>query len=174
MYGAVKLHKQLQFIRLEDSDCVDYYRTCWSKQSWRVLVQARQSYRNTPGANGDTFLQLHISILRICAQTKHNLNTESMNNWVFFFSGKARAVTKAKAGVMCSLVWHLDPKVYKKGFCILYFSHARVDLVKGNIFTNLTVWLQQHIDSNVIGYCWHLVVQVCKKPPGWWFNAPFM
>lgn len=54
---------------------------------------------------------------------------------------------------MCSPLRHYDLEVDKKGRHIRSFSHARVDLVIGNISPPSRVRSHQHVDSDVMGFC---------------------
>ena len=158
MYGAVKLHNQLQFI--------GEGRLC-SLPQYRLIGALLRSVNQSP-----IELQSHTwgsgKQLRICPQNEAQAIPT-------FLPGKARAVTRAKAGVMRSPAWHLDPEVHKKCPHILYFPHARVDVVRGNFFTDLTVWSQQHIGLNIMGFCLLLTTDTgVLQPQGWQFNVAFM
>lgn len=158
MYGAVKLYNQLQFIWVG--------RLC-SLPQYRLIRALLRSVNQNP-----TELQSHTwgrgKQLRICPQNE----AQAIQT---FLPGKARAVVKAKAGVMCSPVWHLDPEVHKKCPHILYFPHARVDVVRGNIFTDLAVWSQQHIGFNIMEFFLLLTTNTgVQRPQGWQFNVAFV
>lgn len=93
------------------------------------------------------------------------------------FPGNSRAAAKAKKQVWCVHQFDtLTPRCTRKaGTSPLSLTQELV--LSWVIFSPIS--LCGHMSTMILmkldfAYRWYLVVQVCKKPPGWQFNAAFV
>lgn len=114
-----------------------------------------------------------------CKANLNSVNTMAFSNTCFFFSfpGNSRAAAKAKKQVWCVHRFDtLTPRCTRKaGTSPLSLTQELV--LSWVIFSPIS--LCGHISTMILmkldfAYRWYLVVQVCKKPPGWQFNAAFV
>lgn len=146
MYGAFKLYKQLQFIRLGGEWLCSLLQTTSILK--RVSKSPTEIQNHTWGKGELNIKNVHVqkwmNLSRTHWEFVHKTSPYSSALQYYFPQERQEQVAKAKTGVICTLIWHFDPEVHKKGRHILCFSHARADLVIGNIFTHLAMQSYKH------------------------------